>query len=154
MLVTKRISMRLGWGGSESCGGCHLSRIFLIVPDFRGLSRKIKIKIRDTECPGFLYMMSKICISVYLKPEPSELIVHTWRYFYIVFLCSRALLENAPGVFLNASLGAFFSRTERKKKLKKVQLSEKKRLTSGAFLTADQSQYAEIAHHRNEAPGL
>ena len=35
------------------------------------------------------------------------------RYFYIVFLCSRALLENAPGVFLNASLGAFFSRTER-----------------------------------------
>ena len=35
------------------------------------------------------------------------------RYFYIIFLCSRALLENAPGVFLNASLGAFFSRTER-----------------------------------------
>ena len=64
------------------------------------------------------------------------------RSFYIVFLCSRALLENVPGVFLNASLCAFFSRTERIKKLKKVQLSEKKRLTSGAFLTADQSQFA------------
>ena len=31
------------------------------------------------------------------------------RYFYIVFLCSRALLENAPlCVFLNASLWRFF----------------------------------------------
>ena len=68
-----------------------------------------------------------------------------------VAICSY--FRNTPGVFLNASLCVFFSRTERKKKLKKVQLSEKKRLTSGAFLTADQSQF-EIAHHRNEAPGL
>ena len=58
-----------------------------------------------------------------------------------------------PGGFVSyASLCAFFSHTERKKKLKKVQLSEKKRLTSGAFLTTDQSQAEHLHFDTKETP--
>jgi hypothetical protein len=59
------------------------------------------------------------------------------RLFYIIFLWSRAFLEKVTAAFLNVSPSVFFLPYGG---LKKVQLSGRKRPTSGVFWATDQSQ--------------